>query len=68
MLVLKDLPGTNNQARTFRKTGIFKTSPISQCRASDTIRRSQNLMYKVMDLHNPRAARAPSGAMTDLWA
>ena len=44
---------------------IFKTSQISQCGASDTIIQSQKLMYKVMDSHNPRAPKAPSGVMSE---
>ena len=43
----------------------FKTSQISQCGASDTIIQSQKLMYKVMDSHNPRAPKAPSGVMSE---
>ena len=44
---------------------LFKTSQISQCGASDTIIQSQKLMYKVMDSHNPRAPKAPSGVMSE---
>ena len=44
---------------------FFKRSQISQCGASDTFMESQKLMYKVMDSHNPRAPRAPSGVMSE---
>ena len=44
---------------------VCKSSQISQCGASDAIMQSQRLMYKVMDSHNPRAPRAPSGVMLE---
>ena len=50
---------------TIEELAIFKTSQISQCGASDTIIQSQKLMYKVMDSHNPRAPKAPSGVMSE---
>ena len=66
--------GTQNTQLTFSRSPwllicwgfiLFKTPQISQCGASDTIIQSQMLMYKVMDSHNPRAPRAPSGVMSD---
>ena len=59
------------QSHAFEPWGVvgvlvfFETSQISQCGASDTIIQSQKLMYKVMDSHNPRAPKAPSGVMSE---
>ena len=55
----------NEEENTSSLGNIFKTSQISQCGASDTIIQSQKLMYKVMDSHNPRAPKAPSGVMSE---